>query len=188
MGNLLKLYKSVLVTPNALIAQAIFHSQVYCFQLPGGANTGFGNRFLAANTLTILYWRSRGLPLKYRRHDPHGEPFWESGFSGNSGRVRGFLPPLLGMVNAVRHPARGFADHQFRLDHDLAASRIRSWVPNAAQQSLAGNPAHLAQGLPHRGQRRILVGSALDVVESHYGDVIWNPQLRFAQRANRAHR
>src|ERR1700728_595036 len=73
---------------------------------------------------------------------------------------------------AVGSTARGLADDQFGFDNGFAAAGVGSGSPDAAQQSLGGNSAHFAQRLSHRGERRILVSGALNVVEAHHRNIL----------------
>ncbi len=77
---------------------------------------------------------------------------------------------------AVRNPAGCLADDQFGLDHGLTSVRIRLRTADAAQQSLGGDPSHFAQRLAHSGQRGILVGGALNIVEADDGNIVGHAQ------------
>ena len=57
---------------------------------------------------------------------------------------------------------------------------------NQVQQHLRALAAHLAQRLAHRGDARLLIRGADDVVESHNRDVFGNPQSRIVDGANHA--
>src|SRR6202162_4669671 len=78
----------------------------------------------------------------------------------------------LSRTDAVGSATCGLADNQFRFDHGFPALGMRSGTPDAAEHSLGGDSPHFAQRLAHRGQRRILVGGTLNVVEAHHGNVI----------------
>src|SRR5580704_1714974 len=65
---------------------------------------------------------------------------------------------------------------------------LQTVTRDAPQNGLSGNLSHLAQGLSHGGEPGVLERSALDIVEAHYGNVLWHPQFLFPQGANRADR
>ena len=65
----------------------------------------------------------------------------------------------------------GFPDHQFGFD-DVFVVKFGTGAVDAFQENLGGGASHFAQWLAHRGQARILEGSALDVVEAYDRNIV----------------
>jgi hypothetical protein len=80
-----------------------------------------------------------------------------------------WLPPRTASLG----PA-GLADHQFRLEDNLAVLVCRP-AERLVYQQLGGRPAELMAGLAHRGQRDRGRRRKVDVVVTHQGDAFWNP-------------
>src|SRR6202034_2096974 len=96
------------------------------------------------------------------------------GNDAECGSSAGLKAARLFQTVAVGSTAGGLADDQFGLDDGFAAAGVWSGPADAAQQSLGGNSPHFAQRLSNRGERRILVGGALNVVEAHHRNILGN--------------
>jgi len=82
--------------------------------------------------------------------------------------------------------ASGPANDQFGLN-GIARIELGPGAGDSTKKNLGGGSSHFAQGLADGGESGILVGGALNVVESDHGDVFGNGETRLTQSANGTH-
>ena len=88
------------------------------------------------------------------------------------------------MLVAVR--ARGASDNQLRLE-GIAGIGLRTRAGDAAEEDLGGGASHFAQRLADGSESGVLIGGALNVVETDDGDIFGHAQAGFAESANGSH-
>ncbi len=107
---------------------------------------------------------------------------------GMDGFRQWVFPSCCWVSARCQNRCRATADDEFWLNDNFFQIGRVGWAVDALEQCLGRRNAHLAQRLPHGGQRRILVRRALDVIKSNNGNILRDAEAGFAQRLDSTNR